>query len=263
MFYLLFLLPRLRSVRQDMFIQQLGITEPLACIMILESCVHFYTYGKFKMAQERMDHHIVTTHLQNCMNYLVQLYCIHWKTFEDGKLACCVHHLAAHVLRSVHQPDIVLQLLMMFPIELRQQKPLKGALQLTLALLNRNYFRVFKVISDLRETSSYYLLMSCYHHLPGLRSDFLKTLSASHNSKMCKFPLSTLSTWLCLTNAEAVDLCKSHGLTVSGNEHVKFLKVDFKTEAITHETCTIYHDIIQRYDNCSLLAPGLIRPLSE
>ena len=231
-----------------MFIQQLDISAPETSIIILENCVHFYVYGKFRMVQEGMDHHIVSTHLQNCMQCLFQLYYTQWKTFDDERMQCCLHQLAAYALRNIHQPFSILQLLMAFPFELRNQNPLRNALELIMASLNHNYIKVFSEIGGLRDSCKYYILMSCYHLLPDLRTNFLRVLSVSHHSKMCKFPISKLCAWLCLTDIETIKLCKSHGLTVTGSEHVRFFKPDFKSEKICSDMCSIYHDIFEHYE---------------
>ena len=235
-----------------MFIQQLGTLEPFTCMSVLEECVRFYTYSKFKMVATEMDDHIVTTHLQNCLKYLVELYRVHIGSFDDVKLQSCLHVYASYVLLNIHQPDIILSVFDMLPSNVRCQEPLRQALGLAIAALNQNYLRVFRYVDDFHCSRNFYLLMSVYNHLTEFRANFLRTLSFSHHSKACKFPISVLSKWLCLTEAQTAELCRSHGLTIIGKDFVKFFKTDFTKPCNTKHECLLYCDIIKVCDTIAL-----------
>ncbi|KAK6468291.1 SAC3 domain-containing protein 1-like [Huso huso] len=211
-----FVFDRLRSARQDLTIQRVS-GRP--CVAVLERTLRFLVYASYRLCQEPLrcfDPKINDTHVQECFSWLLDCYQegIHDNEPEVQALALLYN------LGSLHALHHTLQL----PEPVRSSAPVRLAASVSRAYLEGNLVRFFRLLRSLT------FLQSCavHRHLPRCRQEMLLFYSHGYSSRNCRYPLPLLAELLALAGpGEAAELCREHGITVSGDT-VAFLKTAFR-----------------------------------
>lgn len=213
-----FVTDRLRSVRQDMIIQQLPCEE---CIAILEPIVRFHAYAAYRLFEKPIDIFdpvLNGTHLNECLKRLLVIYDTD-KTRSDsrnemeamyavinlGDTAALTRALSVNIQRRCHI--------------------MEAALRMSLAMYGGNYVRVCRLLQKLPPL----LAAAASLHLPFIRRQALQVMNSAYSSKNLRYPVTHLKSLLLFNSeTEAVAECRHYGLHVSDNM-VHFSKGTFNS----------------------------------
>lgn len=222
-----FITDRLRSVRQDMIIQNLPVIDS---IKILQPIVNFHAYASYRLCEESLNHFdpvLNKTHLQECIKRLLCLYDEYERIIEkitnDDKMVQenRPRFEALYVILNLSNPESVIRALRL--PETYKNKDLKLAIDVSLNYIRGNFVRVCKHLRDLQ----YLLLALSSLHLPEIRKKVLQTMSVAYNSKNLTFPLEILKNlFLYNTVDDVISECKHYGLHCD-QDNVHFLKDNF------------------------------------
>nr|XP_023020632.1 SAC3 domain-containing protein 1 [Leptinotarsa decemlineata] len=226
-----FVMDRLRSVRQDMIIQNISRQHQ---INILQPIVKFLAFASYKLCEESIhdfDPHINDSHLQECLKRLLCMYdyCDEMEKSTDGdkngysdesrsyfEAMYVVFNLGntTAITRAVNLPNKWKNVLV------------KRTVEMSLARSNNNFVRLCRLIELLPPL----LAALAYLHLPSLRRDCFKIMSNAYSSKNLFFPVAVLQKILLYNNEdEIVSDCNYYGIKVKENG-VVFLKTDFDSK---------------------------------
>lgn len=213
-----FITDRLRSVRQDMIIQQLPYGE---CIAILEPVVRFHVYAAYRLCEEPIDLFdpvLNETHLKECLKRLLVIYDAD-KTRSDSRDEMEALYTVVHLGDAT-----ALTRALLVNIERRSQI-MDTALKLSLSKYGVNYVRVCRLLQNLPPL----LAAAASLHLPLIRRQALQAMNSAYSSKNLRYPISHLISLLLFNNeTEAVAECRHYGLHVTNNM-VQFSKGTFNT----------------------------------
>ncbi|XP_077974890.1 germinal-center associated nuclear protein-like [Styela clava] len=254
-----FVFDRLRSVRQDMVIQQIHLKDPHLAACIIEKCYRFYAFALFVIKRYNLvsiDRHIHRTHMKQCLQSLVEIY----RSFPVEKtLNNSSEFLACYVIFN-SESNIFEEFLMNFSKGIRMEEPLQTAIQLYRAVLQNNFVRVFKLFSLLKSNEYYLPLLSFIENIQKYRTKVVSVLSHSHNSKQCSFPPEILLKWLLLSDrASVLQICAGHGMNVNEKSHVIFQKSNFSTP---HE-CNVQESFIDSFESLQDMTDKVILSHNE
>lgn len=254
-----FVFDRLRSVRQDMVIQQIHVEDPFSAALIIEKCYRFYAYALFLIKRHNItsiDRHIHRTHMKQCLQSLMEIYrvsplseCPKSSHFNIAEFVAC------NLIFNTERSDILEEILQNFPKMIRRKEPSETTINILYAISRRNFVRVFKLFLSLKSNGYYLVLLSFLDSIDKYRSEAIGVLSQSHNSKQCSFPTNVLMKWLLLNDNNAVlKICKEHGMNVNMQGNVVFQKVNFcaSTSSDVHESFLDCCDSVQDLANVIL-----------
>lgn len=213
-----FITDRLRSVRQDMIIQQLPCDE---CIAILEPIVRFHAYAAYRLCEvpiDIFDPVLNETHLKECLKRLLVMY-----DAEETRSSSRNEMEALYTV--VHLGDTTaLTRALSVNIE-RRCRVIETALRLSLSRYGGNYVRVCKLLQNLPPL----LAAAASLHFPLIRRQALQAMNSAYSSKNLQYPVSRLKSLLLFNNEiEAIAQCRYYGLRVAGNM-IHFSKGTFNT----------------------------------
>ncbi|XP_060524325.1 germinal-center associated nuclear protein isoform X2 [Cylas formicarius] len=222
-----FVMDRLRSVRQDMIIQNLPVAHS---ICILQPIVRFHAYAAYRLCEEPQhlfDPVINTSHLQECLKRLLTMYddCCTNNIDED----MLVRHLkdvrpefeAMYILLNLGNSTALTRALRL--PTLWRTSIVRISIDLSLNYLHNNFVRVCRMMKELQ---SPLLAAVTSLHLPEIRRKALKIMSTAYNCKNLTFPLETLQEILIYDDSEHIARdCEYYGLKCESN--VSFIKNDF------------------------------------
>lgn len=250
-----FVWDRLWAVRQDMTIQDLNGSE---CIEILEQAVRFYIYSAFRCFEEDMsafDPHINSQHLQECLKRLL----VQYQQSTVGQWVNRPEMEAIYILHNLGSFDALVHVLTL-PDEIRNHDLVKISMDTSLAHRKGNFIRVLKNYKTLPA------LLSCalHSHLELIRRTALQVMTVAFSSQNCKFPLSTLGSWLRCSEHTARELCFLYQLPVQ-DSMVKFLKGhgDFTLKQSKKHRDSALVEILSKSDIGILLCPDDKRQPSQ
>lgn len=223
-----FLFDRLRSVRQDLVMQDVHGTET---INILERAVRFHIYSDYRLCREHIavfDEKINSQHTQECLKRLIKLYNendnISWPNQVEIEITYLLFNLGdLDALKHYYTLDH----------RLRHNKELKQAYRMSWAYLHNNWVSVFR---ELRKLKSPVYLCAVHRHFPFIQRNALYTMNTAYSSKNLKFPLEKLRELMFLnTETETQNVCQQFGIAIEGTS-AKFMKSNFKTEEKVERT---------------------------
>lgn len=227
-----YLSTRLRSVRQDLVIQQLQFAEPEIAINVLEKCFQFYAYSDFVIKRNpklSMNSHLNRTHMQECLSTLLKIYieCL-CDNYRVGSICKnCSTYIACNLLYNLGSEDALLQALKL-PKHVRQQIPLSMAFNISFKYIQKNFVGIQRDILDLIEKDQVFPVLSFLSNVDQFRADSIRILTVSHNSKRSQVPATVLKKWLFLDNEDRViKLCVLYGMKATEDRNVVFVKSDF------------------------------------
>ncbi|XP_006818916.1 SAC3 domain-containing protein 1-like [Saccoglossus kowalevskii] len=213
-----FVFDRLRSVRQDMVIQQLA---PRYTVAILQPIIRFHLYSGYRLCEEpimNFDPHINKTHTQECLKKLLVCYEEYEHSF-DSQVEFEVLYLLYN-LGSMEALSHVLSL----PEHIRIHEDMKFALDLSKAFLENNFVRLFTLLPNSTALQACAVQQNLLH----IKSKALQVVSTGFSSKNTRFPVSILTKWLDFTEElHTIEFCQHHGLIVENN-FVHLMKTAFK-----------------------------------
>lgn len=226
-----FVFDRLRSIKQDMTIQQV---RGRPCVSILETSLRFLIYSSYRLCEEpfgSFDPKINDTHVQECFSRLLSSYELgehrHESEFQSLFL---LYNLGLY--KAFHH-------VLLLPTSIRESPAVKLAVAVNRAYLERNYVLFFRLIQKLS------FLQSCavHHHIEDSRQKMLQMYNHAFSSKNCSYPLLHLTHLMVLDSpATAVELCKKHGIAVDTAVH--FFKTSFKNPGVL--TCKHSFELIDK-----------------
>ncbi|XP_046681090.1 SAC3 domain-containing protein 1 isoform X2 [Homalodisca vitripennis] len=216
-----FVTDRLRSVRQDMVIQQ----PPAAvCCSILEPMVRFHAYAAYRLCEEPLevyDPHLNATHLNESLKQLL----VSYDASEISTMSPAQDQMEAlYGLLHLGNVDALYRMLSLTP---SKDGMLDIALQMSIARFHNNYVRVCRLMKHLPP------LLACVAalHLPSIRRNALSVMNSAYSSKNLHFPVEHLGRLLLYeSDKEVIEDCSHYGLRASDSS-VTFLKGSFDFEA--------------------------------
>ncbi|XP_048749907.2 SAC3 domain-containing protein 1-like isoform X2 [Ostrea edulis] len=218
-----FIFDRLRAVRQDMTIQQIGGLE---AVSLLEDTVRFYIYSGYRLCQEtfdRFDPKINDQHTQECLKQLLSLY-----TSCD----CCLQNRtefeSLYLIFNLGQTE-ALQHYYELPKHTREHTLMKISYNLCMAFYLGNYRCVLKHLKSELFTQNPLLLCAFHRNLTLLQRNTLKIMSHGYSSKALRYPVQHLAELLWFDSLSAcAKFCELCGLHVQGEDSIVFLRGSFK-----------------------------------
>ncbi|KAJ8921826.1 hypothetical protein NQ315_008458 [Exocentrus adspersus] len=192
-----FIMDRLRSVRQDLVIQN---ASHAYCISILQPIVRFHAYASYRLCEEdinNFDPVINSTHLQECLKRLLCMYDCCDELYET----CHANSEEMNSFLVENRPHF----------EAFRTDLVETALELSLSYRNNNFVRVCRIIKQLPTL----LLAVGALYLPKIRRNALKVMSVAYSCKNLVFPATALRSLLLYDDEEAlIKDCKYYGLSV-------------------------------------------------
>ncbi|CAG9768870.1 unnamed protein product [Ceutorhynchus assimilis] len=235
-----FLMDRLRSVRQDMIVQNLSVA---ASICILQPIVRFYAYAAYRLCEEPLvnyDPHINETHLQESLKRLLCLYDECDRLFSNEIISqdsYCIKRLentrpefeALYLILNLGSTTALMRGLSL-PVKLRKNGLVQKAISLSMSYCKNNFVRVCY------EIPTFSVLLQgvvAAIHLPEIRRKALNIMSVAYHCKNSAYPLLVLKKLLLYNDLnEVVSDCNYFGLKCDKITNVHFIKTDFDNSKI-------------------------------
>ena len=239
-----FVFDRLRSIRQDMVIQQLVHTDQETALEIFSICCRYYIYidfkTKFSAENFKIDKHIHTTHLHDCLNSFVRI------AFKANTLSeYSVEIIYSYLLLNLDSEQNLMNVLKNCPEILRKNKLFSSVVELCLLMNTKhNFYRMILVYKNIYEHCSTFTKILLCLSLVKVRTMFLATLCKSHSSKTFNFPLEMLQSWLFLSDLNStIYFCNKHGLSCN-EEKVNLIKSNFDNLGMFYcKSCPIFKQL--------------------
>lgn len=226
-----FVFDRLRSIKQDMTIQQV---KGKSCVSVLEVSLRFLIFSSYRLCEEPLgsfDPKINDTHVQECFSRLLSSYELgEHKNEPEFQSLFLLYNLGLY--KAFHH-------VLLLSTSIRESPVVKLAVAVNRAYLERNYVLFFRLIRKLS------FLQSCavHRHIEDSRQKMLQMYNHAFSSKNCSYPLLHLTHLLALDSpAATVDVCKKHGIVVDCTVH--FLKTTFKNPGLL--TCKRSFELIDK-----------------
>ncbi|KAJ8927365.1 hypothetical protein NQ314_020140 [Rhamnusium bicolor] len=232
-----FLMDRLRSVRQDMVIQNISRAHYISC---LQPIIRFYAYASYRLCEEDIntfDPFINKTHLQECLKRLLCMYDdydelnkVAENVFDDLLIENRPHFEALYIVVNIGNPAAILRALNL-PRGWRTDL-VEISLELSLCYSNSNFIRACRIIKILPT----FLSAVASLHLPEIRRNALKIMSVAYSSKNLLYPVGVLKELLLYdTDLQIVNDCKYYGLEIQNNG-IHFSKSSFDENKVVMTT---------------------------
>ncbi|XP_055938803.1 germinal-center associated nuclear protein-like [Argiope bruennichi] len=222
---------RIQAIRQDMTIQMI---EDNNAVEILEKCVRFYITASYILCEEpsnKFDQHLNSQQLSICLERLFTLY----HKFKSKNMS---EFIAIYFVENVAYSETYYRSVSVFSDYLKSYD-VKICIQICTAYTNGNFIRFFKLVKKL----PIIILLCLFHLFSSIHISALETLNVAFSSNVCNFPISTLCSWLSVTDKEhLLQLCQNCGIKID-NSNVCFNKklfnrastLPFKKEAFIDE----------------------------
>ncbi|XP_067938854.1 SAC3 domain-containing protein 1-like [Watersipora subatra] len=239
-----FVFDRLRAVRQDLTIQSINDDTT---VYVLEKCVRFYLISISKLNRHPLnifDPKINNKHLQETLQQLLVLYNSLDKgaNHQSSMVEVCGDnssrspvnendHTFKHrdefeslyLLFNLGHTESLLHFISL-PTHVRSGRWCTKAWKYSLAVLEHNYVRAFRLLHSLEDLQLY----SIHYHLPKMQQNLLQRMNVAYSSKACKFPLATLCNLIGGKSIQEMkSLLTSYGLVIT-EDFVCFNKSTFK-----------------------------------
>ncbi|XP_016895520.1 SAC3 domain-containing protein 1 isoform X2 [Cynoglossus semilaevis] len=229
-----FVFDRLRAVKQDMIIQRVSGPD---CVSILERAVRFLVYASFRLCGEPLglyDPSINDTHLQENLSWLLDCYAVGTESYPNQE-----EFQALGLLYNLGSSRAA-QHIMELPERLRSGPTIRLALSINRAFRERNPVRLLRLAHKL----NFLQYCALHRHLVTCRRDLLLVYSHGYSSRNCCFSLDNLALLLFLDKSLTAQLCRSHGVEVTKDNHVVFSKSAFTEPEQGKTQCKLYHSTV-------------------
>ncbi|KAH1022479.1 hypothetical protein HUJ04_011872 [Dendroctonus ponderosae] len=213
-----FVMDRLRSVRQDMVIQNLSAKES---IYIFQKIVSFYAYAAYRLLNEpikNFDPHMNNVHLQECLKRLL---CMFDECNDNLYAKNRPHFEALYVVMNLNSAVAVTRALKL--PKSQKTEDVKLAILLSRNYFGNNFVKVCRLIPQ------FSLLLQCVIalQLPEIRRRALLVMSVAYSSKQLWFPLELLRKILLYNKIEDIRDDLVYYELKCKEAQVQFLKSDF------------------------------------
>lgn len=247
-----FVFDRLRCVRQDMVIQDIGGSTG---ITILEKIIRFHIYAGYRLCSEpfaRFDPKINYQHTQECLKRLIYLYTVVPYNHDNRR-----EFESVYLLYNLGQSDALMHYYDLSD-ELRNSQLVKLCYRTSIEYMLGNSVRCLRSLNHHVCKKFPVLLCAIHRHLSSIQMQALLRMNTAYSSKASKFPIEKLVRLLSFSNVnEAVCQFKQCGLKINDDkENVHFLKGAFNCPAKDNHQ---HHEIIDSrisMDNLSKILLG-------
>ncbi|XP_019764858.2 germinal-center associated nuclear protein isoform X1 [Dendroctonus ponderosae] len=229
-----FVMDRLRSVRQDMVIQNLSAKES---IYIFQKIVSFYAYAAYRLLNEpikNFDPHMNNVHLQECLKRLL---CMFDECNDNLYAKNRPHFEALYVVMNLNSAVAVTRALKL--PKSQKTEDVKLAILLSRNYFGNNFVKVCRLIPQ------FSLLLQCVIalQLPEIRRRALLVMSVAYSSKQLWFPLELLRKILLYNKIEDIRDDLVYYELKCKEAQVQFLKSDFNRSKMA---VSIYMDDLSK-----------------
>lgn len=218
-----FIFDRLRAVRQDMVIQNIGGEN---AIEILEKITRFHIYAGYRLCDTTMeifDPKINNQHTQECIKRLLSLY-----PKVNGHHSHQEEFESLYMMFNLGQTEALMHYFDL-SADVRRLPLVKLAYEMNIAYILRNFVRVLRLSSRQEMKNSPLNICAFHRHKPTLYSECFRLMCWGFHSKMSNYPVKKLTELLLLKDTEhCIQLCKQHGLQVKENDTILFLKSSYQ-----------------------------------
>jgi len=236
-----FIFDRLRSIRQDLSVQQV---RDRIHLHVLEVCVKFHLLSAYTFLSSTsavsFDGHINFQHLLECLKLALIIH-------QELKIhdECSQELISVYLLVNLGSDHAVTWALEHLSKHQLSQEPVSTAMHIARFYNERNFVGMFKRVKGLRLVP----LLALFWKLPTIFADILAVMSTAYNSKALRFPLNKLSTLYLMEQRTAEETCRSHGISVENNEKIEFSKTSYRSqEKPTWNKFSIIEDKMARAD---------------
>lgn len=224
-----FLMDRLRSVRQDMIVQNVSIANS---ICILQPLIRFYAYASYRLCEEPLNNYdpfLNRTHLQECLKRLLCLYdeCdIKYRDVAVAEESYFMQQIsklrpefeALYLVLNLGDHNALTRALCLD--RKWRNNIVQLAMVLSLSYGNNNFVRVCRLMKQL----PILLLGVASLHLPEIRRRSFQIMSVAYHSKNLTFPVDVLKNILLFDNLEdVIKECQYYGIECT-KQGVHFIK---------------------------------------
>ncbi|KAI1289644.1 SAC3 domain-containing protein 1 [Halotydeus destructor] len=183
-----FAFDRMRAIRQDMVIQQIGGSQK---ILIMERMVLFHLYAGYTLCEKPArlyDSVINETHIKECLQILL----VHYS--EQNSKAICRRPLfeSMYLLYNLGSTDAMLRYGSL-PKSLQQNSRIKRAFKMSLEYMNSNCYKVLATLKslDIQE------LLAVHKNVKSAQRKLLSQIIQGFSSQTCKFPVDHFIKMMC------------------------------------------------------------------
>ncbi|KAL3278356.1 hypothetical protein HHI36_013686 [Cryptolaemus montrouzieri] len=225
-----FIMDRLRSVRQDMIIQNISRAYS---ICLLQPIVRFYAYSAYKLCHEEIgvfDPYLNRKHLHECLNRLLVIYDeteelfqladMKWEHLEMIKESR-PHFEALYIILNLGNEVALNRVLKISRIW--RTDVVQRSTYIALNYLKCNFVRVCRYMKKLPPL----LAAVAALHLSEVRRKYFEIMSVAFSSKNLTFPSNTLKELLLFQSEDdIIKDCRHYGIQLEGNA-IRFDKNSF------------------------------------
>ncbi|KAK3595428.1 hypothetical protein CHS0354_003422 [Potamilus streckersoni] len=217
-----FIFDRMRSVRQDMTVQDL---EGKEAVEILEKIVRFHVYSDYCLCTKPIsvfDPKINDQHIQECLKRLLNLYICHPELTRNR-----AEFEALYLLFNLGDTE-ALRHSLNSSTQLRYSQIVRSAYKASLAMLLGNWVQIWKTFHSFQ----HHPMLQCalHRHFPVIQRHILQAMNTAYSSKVLSVPTQYICQQLCIDETELESLTAFLGLQVQ-HQHVTLSKT-----AIQHIT---------------------------
>ncbi|KAL3885367.1 hypothetical protein ACJMK2_025438 [Sinanodonta woodiana] len=210
-----FIFDRMRSVRQDMAVQDL---EGKEAVEVLEKIVRFHVYSDYCLCMKPIsvfDPKINNLHTQECLKRLLNLYICHPDLTQNR-----AEFEALYLLFNLGDTDALRHCLNSLT-QIRHSQLVRKAYKASRAMLLGNWVEIWKTFYSLQR----YPLLQCalHRHFPDIQRHVLHVMNRANSSKVLSVPIQCICHQLCIGEPELEMLTSFLGLQLQ-HQHVTFSK---------------------------------------
>ena len=209
-----FVFDRLRSIRQDLTVQE--HQDKQESITVYQICVRFHILALYIFGSQnhQFDMNFNFQQLLECLKELLKFY---QNTYQDEDQ---MEAYALYLLINLGNQSAINWALSL-PTDLRKHILVKTSLELNWLYLQRNHVRFYRICQQL----PLLLKMAVFWNIPYISSQTLTVMTTAYNRT--KYPLKQLSKNLCIEENTIRSLCAQHNIATD-SETIQFSKKDFK-----------------------------------
>ncbi|XP_040571292.1 uncharacterized protein [Lepeophtheirus salmonis] len=199
-----FVLDRLRSIRQELVIQNINDERT---IRIYEICVKFLLYSGYELCESsatrvfKFDSRQNHDQLQSCLKTLIHLY-----TELEVRTSDYLEMICVYLLLDLDSIQPMIWLLNQKSPELSHNIQILKAIHIIKNYRERNFIAIFRNISDLNA----FPLMAFHFNLPKVYRVILDVMSSAYGVPSCQYPMKNFCQNFAVNQNECLSLIRTH-----------------------------------------------------
>ncbi|XP_071139710.1 SAC3 domain-containing protein 1-like [Mytilus edulis] len=242
-----FVFDRLRCIRQDMVIQNIGGSS---AINILEKIARFHIYAGYRLCTEpiaRFDPKINNQHTQECLKRLLYVYSVVPGNHDNRQ-----EFESVYLLYNLGQTDALMHFYDLSK-DLRTSSLISLCYRTSIEYMLGNHVRCLRLLHHHLCKRYPILLCALHRHLSNIQRQSLQTMNTAFSSKVSKYPVGNLLKLFMFTDTDQViSECEQCGLNISNDKQsVNFLKGSFNHPEKEHKSYLEVIDKLITMDNLS------------